>query len=87
MAFVVYSRRRERTYFRCRIARPFGGDCFARGEPRLNYLPPGPFELHPLPDGVCDRFTARRKDKFEDKAKDMTPRERKRMRRVYDALG
>ena len=60
---------------------------FARGEPRLNYLTPGPFELHPLPDGVYDRFTPRRKDKFEDKAKDMTPRERKRMRRVYDALG
>jgi hypothetical protein len=61
---------------------------FARGEQLFMRLPPGPFELQRLPDGVYDRYyTPQARDTFEDKAKNMTSRERKRMRRVYDALG
>jgi hypothetical protein len=58
---------------------------FARGGRLFTPLPPGPFELQRLPDGVYDRYyTPQTRDAFEDKAKNMTPRERKRMRRYYD---
>jgi hypothetical protein len=59
---------------------------FARGEPLLTCLPRGPFELHPRPDGVDDEFMPGNEESFEDKIKYMTPRARKRMRRIYETL-
>ena len=56
--------------------------CFARGKRLIDHLPTGPFELRPLP-APPDEFED---DEFEDKAKDMTPRGRKRMRKIYDTL-
>ena len=57
---------------------------FARGEFRaMSELPDGPFECHPLPDGVNDRILERLNKKVEDKVMDMTPRERKRALRIY----
>jgi hypothetical protein len=57
---------------------------FARGKFVGLKLPHGPFECHPLPDGAHDEFAVSIHKKFEDKAMDMTPRERKRTLRIYE---
>jgi len=58
--------------------------CFARGEWLFKHLPPGPFQLQRLPDGVDQRFIPPTADTFEDNLKNMTPRERRRIRRIYE---
>ena len=57
-------------------------NCFMRGDSLWSKLPQGPFECRPFPDGAYDKFTTRR-ESVEDRTADMTPRERKRMLRIY----
>lgn len=59
---------------------------FARGEWLCEHLPPGPFQLQRLPDGVDQRFIPPTADTFQDNLKNKTPRERKRIRRIYETL-
>jgi hypothetical protein len=59
---------------------------FARGKFVPHALPHGPFECHPLPDGVYDEFAVsmrKMRKEAEDKLMDMTPRERKRTLRIH----
>jgi hypothetical protein len=60
---------------------------FARNKMTFFELPPGPFECRPWPDGVNDVFEVARLKKPEDKLMDLTPRGRKRMRRIYERYG
>ena len=58
---------------------------FARGEFNAHRgLPKGPFECHPLPPGVKDKFDI---SSHEFKLpENLTPRERKRTLRIYEGL-
>jgi hypothetical protein len=55
---------------------------FKREPPCLDFLLPGPFECHPLPEGEHDPFMFPHREKLEDETMEMTPRERKRMLKI-----
>jgi hypothetical protein len=64
-----------------------GVNRFARGEFLFYKLPDGPFECHPLPDGVYDRFEVSIQKDVSGHSMHMTPRERKRTLRIYENCG
>jgi hypothetical protein len=59
---------------------------FARGKINFCELPEGPFECHPLPDGVYDSFQVPSQKDASKRSMHMTPRERKRTLKIREKL-
>jgi hypothetical protein len=57
--------------------------CCVRDEKFLFDVPKGPFEYRPWPDGVYDKFSVQKQKRRAMVTEDMTPRQRKRVIKIF----